>query len=352
MPEPTLDLFELLRQRVLLPTAEAVGVAGSAVGEFLGDYLGDYGAAMRDEAAAGGGMQPHQPDLPAPPRATYESGALTSAKPPTVRTPTSTSRETTGTVARGGTTTPGGATGTVARGSVSGSKGRTGTVASSAASQPTLAQPAAASQPATTPATQTGLLSWTEDETREITQSTVGRAMSKAELEAWLNAFYQEHGAYPWQTGPFDAHNNLVDHLIALGESEREVAIGSDYTKAGREGNVYAQPAITPDFWGDAYYSRYSGPTYGMGPGGPINTGSQRLMPGQLPPSNAPTELAYYGELSPRPYYQYRPAMSPGEWELPTPPAPEGMVYAGPGWTPPSYGGWIEAFGSPRSPYT
>jgi hypothetical protein len=146
--------------------------------------------------------------------------------------------------------------------------------------------------------------------------------MSIDEVERWVVAFAQEHnGAMPWDDGPFDAHNNLLDHLMAKGESEREVAMGgaSDYTKQGREGNPMADAAITPDFWGDAYYSRYRGPTYTYGPGGPISMGDQYLMPGQMPPQSGPEQLVYYGGLSPRPYYQYQPAMSPGEWQAPVP---------------------------------
>lgn len=157
---------------------------------------------------------------------------------------------------------------------------------------------------------------WTDAESRAISLATVGRELGIDEIESWVSAFKREHGSYPWQTGPFDAHNNFLDHLMALGESEREVAMGmaSPFTKAGREGNIYAQPAITPDFWSNAYYSRYAGPTYIESPYGPINMGRQPLLPGQMPGTSWPAELAYYGSLPPRPYYQYMPAMSPDEW--------------------------------------
>ena len=153
---------------------------------------------------------------------------------------------------------------------------------------------------------------------------TVGREMSLNELEQWVGAFAQEHnGEMPWQSGPFDADNNFIDHLMALGESQRQVAMGpeSDYTKLKREGNPMADAAITPDFWSDAYYTRYRGPTYIQTPYGPIDTGDQYLKPGQMPPTNAPSEKAFYDAISPRPYYHYQPAMSPGEWQIPAPQA-------------------------------
>jgi hypothetical protein len=48
--------------------------------------------------------------------------------------------------------------------------------------------------------------------------------MGIEELERWVSAFAQEHGSLPWATGPFTPESNFIDHLIALGESEREVA--------------------------------------------------------------------------------------------------------------------------------
>jgi len=180
-----------------------------------------------------------------------------------------------------------------------------------AATTPTAAAPTTAQTGAVGPTT-----GYTDAQAREVTRLTVGREMGIDELERWVSAFVQEHGAPPWATGPFTPESNFIDHLIALGESEREVAKGgaSYYTKAGRENNVYAQPGITPDFWEPSYYQRYTGPTYAWGPGGAMGMGSRPLMPGESPPGNAPFELAYYGELSPRPYYEYRRAMHPELW--------------------------------------
>jgi len=173
---------------------------------------------------------------------------------------------------------------------------------------------------------------YTDAEAREITRTLVGREMGLNELEGWVAAFRREHGATPWQTGPFDETNNFVDHLLALGESERQVAMGggSYFTKAGREGNPMAQPAITPDFWANAYYNRYTGPTYITGPSGPIWMGSQSLLPGEMPPTNAPSELGYYGAMEPRPYYEYMPAMHPEYWESPAPSGNSGIAFAPP----------------------
>lgn len=180
---------------------------------------------------------------------------------------------------------------------------------------------------------------YTDAEAREITRTLVGREMGLNDLESWVAAFTREHGATPWQTGPFDQTNNFVDHLLALGESEREVAMGggSQFTKAGREGNPMAQPAITPDFWANAYYNRYTGPTYTVGPSGPIWMGSQSLLPGEMPPTNAPSELGYYGSMLPRPYYEYMPAMNPGAWPSQAPEA-TALGFTAPLWPTPTGG--------------
>lgn len=112
---------------------------------------------------------------------------------------------------------------------------------------------------------------------------------------------------------------------------------GSQFTKAGREGNPMAQPAITPDFWANAYYNRYTGPTYTVGPSGPIWMGSQSLLPGEMPPTNAPSELGYYGSMLPRPYYEYMPAMNPGAWPSQAPEA-TALGFTAPLWPTPTGG--------------
>ena len=81
-----------------------------------------------------------------------------------------------------------------------------------------------------------------------------------------VDEFTREHGQTPWQTGPFDAANNLIDHLIALGDSQRQAGRGQ-----------------TVD-WGGLYYNRYAAPTFT--PGAPPNPRGdepwQRLAPGQM----------------------------------------------------------------------
>jgi hypothetical protein len=151
--------------------------------------------------------------------------------------------------------------------------------------------------------------------------------------------FAQEHGdAMPWETGPFDDTNNMLDHLLALGESEGAAASGGRYSAAEYHGNRYQDPGIAPGGWEDMYYNRYGGPTYG--PNGQAVNDWEPLYPGQRPNQGMPdmgipgqaTALALLraGEI---PYSQYaqlgwggrpfvpshmRRAMSPELWP-PTP---------------------------------
>lgn len=286
-------------------------VAGAALGGVPGALAGGLGGSLIGGVV--GGTSP-LPDilrgLGAPPTTANQYGAVAEATLAPTGTPSPSTRSK---LAKGATNVAGTTRATMP--SVGGATRTAGQAAS----------------PTQVAGLGTNPLGWSDEDTREVTRDIVGREMSSQELNAWVDAFYREHGAYPWQIGPFDATNNFLDHLLALGDSERELAMGgaSYYTKAGREGNIYAQPAITPDFWGQSYYNRYAGPTYVMGPGGPIATGTRPIMPGELPPPTAPTELAYYGSLSPRPYYEYRPAMSPGEWQVPASGA-GGMAFAPP----------------------
>lgn len=78
---------------------------------------------------------------------------------------------------------------------------------------------------------------WTDAEWRAVTLAAMGREMGLQEGEAWVAAFYHEHGAYPWQVGPSDAANNMLDHLRAKGESERTAA-GGNATGAERSGQL------------------------------------------------------------------------------------------------------------------
>jgi hypothetical protein len=152
--------------------------------------------------------------------------------------------------------------------------------------------------------------------------------MSKAEGEAWIARFYQEHQAFPWQVGPFDPMNNLIDHLIALGQSEYAAQSGQ-WTKVQTEGNVYADRTPVPEFWNVAYYTRYQGPT--TMPSGSPGPWQYSLGQGQLPPPAAPLFYALgLGETGqpyavPRPWTPAPPATTeerPGPpviWRLPPP---------------------------------
>lgn len=110
------------------------------------------------------------------------------------------------------------------------------------------------------------VMNWTDRDIAQITEATVGRPMSRDEFFGWVDAFTREHGQSPWQTGPFDAANNLIDHLIALGDSQRQAGRGQ-----------------TVD-WAGLYYNRYAAPTFA--PGAPPNPRGdepwQRLVPGQM----------------------------------------------------------------------
>lgn len=113
------------------------------------------------------------------------------------------------------------------------------------------------------------VMSWSDQDISDITNATVGRTMSKQEFFDWVDAFTREHGQTPWQTGPFDAANNLIDHLIAKGDSERYVG------QTGRSPQKNA--------WAGMYYGRYAAPTYT--PAYRENSRFdewQALMPGQM----------------------------------------------------------------------
>jgi hypothetical protein len=139
------------------------------------------------------------------------------------------------------------------------------------------------------------VLNWSDNDVAQITEATVGRRMGRDEFFNWIDAFTREHGQTPWQTGPFDSTNNLIDHLLALGDSERQAGQGQDVN------------------WEGLYYNRYAAPTYT--PGYRENTEVddwQRLMPGQMPTPNQPWWLMQAGLGAPyqqwysgirRPYY-------------------------------------------------
>lgn len=137
------------------------------------------------------------------------------------------------------------------------------------------------------------VLNWSDREVADITEATVGRALSKQEFMNWIDAFTREHGQTPWQTGPFDAANNLLDHLIAMGDSERQAGQGKTVN------------------WEGLYYNRYAAPTYT--PGYKANTDKdqwQRLVPGQMPTPYQPWWLMQGAMGNPdwymnirRPYY-------------------------------------------------
>jgi hypothetical protein len=155
----------------------------------------------------------------------------------------------------------------------------------------------------------------------DITLNTVGHSMGAAEFDNWVDAFKGEHGGQsPWQVGPFDQENNLIDNLLALGESQRVVATG-DYGSAQKDtGNVMQDKAVTPDFWANAYYNRYSAPTYPVGMGGqPWSFDQyQYLPPGFVPTTTSPRALYLQNSGAPtsewyplirRPYYNYQPVV-------------------------------------------
>lgn len=98
-------------------------------------------------------------------------------------------------------------------------------------------------------------MNWTDQDVAQITAATVGRAMSRDEFFGWVDAFTREHGRTPWQVGPFDAANNLIDHLIALGDSQRIAAGGA------------------PVDWSALYYDRHD------------------IAPGQAPDPMAPWQM-------------------------------------------------------------
>jgi len=139
------------------------------------------------------------------------------------------------------------------------------------------------------------VLNWSDNDVAQITEATVGRRMGRDEFFNWIDAFTREHGQRPWETGPFDATNNLIDHLIALGDSEQQ---------AGRGQQVN---------WENLYYNRYAAPTYVQGYGQNTDTDQrQRLMPGQMPNPTHPWWLMQAGLGAPydewymnirRPYY-------------------------------------------------
>jgi len=170
---------------------------------------------------------------------------------------------------------------------------------------------------------------WTDEQWRTVTAATVGRPMGKAEGEAWIARFYQEHGAFPWQTGPFDAVNNMIDHLIALGESLVE-AEGGYYSNQRYYGNRYADQGVVPEFWEQAYYRRYPGPMYT--PSGAYAGYQSYLVPGQMPPPYAPWAYlaGVYQQGQPyevaRPLYYYQPRMRPEYWPPPAPAGDKGPV--------------------------
>jgi hypothetical protein len=125
---------------------------------------------------------------------------------------------------------------------------------------------------------------WDEEDARAITRATVGREMSKGELNAWIGAFYDEHKQYPWDDGPFDGYNNLIDHLMALGESQRAAAQGSYGSTTDATGNSMQDRGVTPGFWEDAYYNRYRFPSYAQGwEGSPQFDRDRNLQVGEYP---------------------------------------------------------------------
>jgi hypothetical protein len=160
---------------------------------------------------------------------------------------------------------------------------------------------------------------WSDAQWREVTRG-LGAEVGKEEGEAWIARFYMEHGAFPWQVGPFDPQGNLFDHIIAWKQSEQQVQ-NPRWTKVGTEGNVYARPAVVPEFWPAAYYSRYQGPT--SLPSGQQGPWQASLNLGQLPPPGGPVAYVAGMEERGQPYYVPRPyhAGVPGTTENVPPPS-------------------------------
>jgi len=177
---------------------------------------------------------------------------------------------------------------------------------------------------------------WTAAEMADITLNTVGHAMSAAEFDAWVDAFAADpaHGGQvPWQWGPFGGadngsrnglgstgENNLLDNLLALGESQRAVATNGYGSAVDATGNSMQDRAVTPDFWGNAWYNRYQAPTYPVGMGGqPWSFDQyQYLPPGFVPTTTSPRALYLQNSGAPtsewyplirRPYYNYQPVV-------------------------------------------
>jgi len=271
-----------------------------------------------------------QPPVAVPPAETQSD--LATAQIPTAALPARSVTGTIGAKAKGtGTvttppadttkevTTPGGTTDTGTAGGAAYSSANAAVSGQYGTHAPTEAQPSAFS-------------TWSADELAQITQATVGQTMSPGEFDAWVSAFMVEHGNQPpWMVGPFDQANNLIDHLLALGESRRTAAMGTYGSTTDQTGNVMQDRGVTPDFWANAYSNRYSAPTYPQGmTGQPWDFDQyQNLNPGVVPNQAHPTALmlqnmgAPYSQTYPmmrRPYNPYYPAMSPGEW----PPAPSG----------------------------
>ncbi len=170
------------------------------------------------------------------------------------------------------------------------------------------------------------LAGWTEEQTRAITQATVGRAMSNAEFNSWSVAFSREHGGQmPWSagSGPFDGNNNLLDHLIALGESQVTAeeqghnlsegqwlnAFDARYPgpfimQSGLPGNYqrYREPGQAQASVYDPYYSPYAAGMPGQA-AGPIYAPTAKVLSKFIGGS---------GQLA-RPYYQYQVRMHPEE---------------------------------------
>lgn len=127
---------------------------------------------------------------------------------------------------------------------------------------------------------------WTDDEWQRLTAVTTGNPMGRGDMTAWIVRFYQEHGDYPWNVGPFDQRNNLIDHLTALGQSGEVAQGGGPGSAAWSTGNRYQKPGVTPEFWSDNYYRNYGGPTYL--PSGAQGPYQHTLAPGQMPNQNQP----------------------------------------------------------------
>jgi len=177
-------------------------------------------------------------------------------------------------------------------------------------------------------------LGWTDEDWRTITRELVGREMGAAEGTAWLRRFAAEHnGQMPWQVGPGDSVNNLIDHLLALGESLSVAEAGGPGSVQFEYGNRYADAGVVPSFWERAHAARYAAPMLTPSgalmrrPGGDVYW--RGLIPGEMRPTWAPYFVAAQrmGEIPPeeyfwrmaRPYVPYRPAMNPAAW--PRPPA-------------------------------